>query len=84
MKKLLTAVLPVALSLLAACASSSATAPAPSLLKSSCLISGEKLDADSPTADYAGGKVGFCCKNCLGKWNGMDDAGKKAKFDAAK
>jgi hypothetical protein len=84
MKKLLNLVVPAVLTLFAACSSTVTAAPAPTLLKSNCLVSGEPLKADSPTADYAGGKVGFCCSKCLGKWNGMDDAGKKAKFDAAK
>lgn len=82
MKKLLFAIVPAIL--FAACSAPVTAAPAPSLLKGSCVISGEPLKDGSPTADYAGGKVGFCCKNCLGKWNGMDEAGKKAKFDAAK
>lgn len=82
MKKLLLVVVPAIL--FAACSSQSTAAPAPSLLKGNCVISGEPLKDSSPTADFAGGKVGFCCKNCLGKWNAMDEAGKKAKFDAAK
>ena len=82
MKKILFAIVPAIL--FAACSSQSTAAPAPSLLKSSCLISGEPVKADSPTADYNGGKVAFCCKNCLGKWNKLDDAGKKTAFDAAK
>lgn len=84
MKKLLHAVVPAVLFVFAACSTQAAAAPAPALLKGSCLISGEPVKADSPTADYNGGKVAFCCKNCLGKWNGLDEAGKKAKFDAAK
>jgi|688.fasta_scaffold399778_2 hypothetical protein len=86
MKKLLHAAVPTLLVLFAACATRSTTtrSDAPSLLKSGCLISGEAVDADSPSADFAGGKVGFCCKSCLGKWNALDAAGKQARFDAAK
>lgn len=84
MKKLFHVALPAVLALFAACSSTATAAPAPTLLKSSCLVSGEPLKADSPTADFGGGKVGFCCSKCLAKWNGMDEAGKKAKFDAAK
>ena len=84
MKKLLHVAVPALLALFAACSTQSTAAPAPALLKGSCLVSGEPLKADSPTADYAGGKVGFCGSKCLAKWNGMDDAGKKAKLDAAK
>lgn len=86
MKKLLHAAVPALLVLFAACATRSTTtrSDAPSLLKSRCLISGEAVDADSPSADFAGGKVGFCCKSCLGKWNALDAAGKQTKFEAAK
>lgn len=70
--------------LFAGCASQKTSAPATSLLKTTCVVSGEAVDASSPTADYMGGKVGFCCEKCLAKWNGMDDAGRKAAFDARK
>jgi len=74
-----------ALLLAAGCASHKTTAaPAVGLLNSTCAISGETLDASSPTADFMGGKVGFCCNNCVKKWNAMDDAGKKAAVDAHK
>ena len=82
MKKLLNLVVPAVLVLFAACSSTSTAAPAPTLLKSSCLVSGEPLKADSPTADYAGTKVGFCCEKCQTKWTTMSDADKKAAFDA--
>ncbi|MEO6597651.1 MAG: hypothetical protein ABIP94_23145 [Planctomycetota bacterium] len=54
------------------------------LLNNVCIVTGEPLDADSPTVDYKGGKIGFCCDKCLGKWNSMDDGQKKAAFDARK
>lgn len=83
MKNLLRLTALVCVSLLASCASSK-DAAAPATLNSKCLISSEALDGSGPTADYNGGKVGFCCKNCLGKWNAMDEAGKKAAFDKNK
>jgi len=49
-----------------------------------CIISGEPVDDDCPTAEYMGHTVKFCCKKCLRKWNEMDDAGRQAKFDAMK
>lgn len=64
----------------AACSSSKAAA-VPAGAASVCVMSGEALDASSPTADYQGHKVGFCCDNCAAKWNKLDDAGKKAQFD---
>ena len=85
MKNLLrTAIASFALLLAAGCASHQEATPAVGMLNAKCLVSGEALDAKSPTADYMGGKVGFCCDKCLAKWNGMDDAAKKAAFDAKK
>jgi hypothetical protein len=56
----------------------------PGLLNSKCVVSGEPLGADAVTADYMGGKVGFCCDKCATKFAGMDEAGKKAAFDKNK
>ena len=30
------------------------------------------------TKEYKGKEVGFCCKKCAGKWDGMSDAEKDA------
>ena len=49
-----------------------------------CVMSGEALDASSPSSDYMGQKVGFCCDKCQAKWVAMDDAGKQAKLAAMK
>jgi hypothetical protein len=49
-----------------------------------CVMSGEALDANSPSSDYKGQKVGFCCDKCQAKWTAMDDAGKQAKLAAMK
>jgi hypothetical protein len=43
-----------------------------------CPISGETCDADSPKAEFEGKQISLCCKSCLGKWNKLDDEGKKA------
>ena len=53
--------LPLALALLVAgCASHKDHAtPAVGTLNTRCPVSGEALEASSPTADYMGGKVGF-------------------------
>ncbi len=68
--------------LVAACAG---TKPVPdSGTAAVCVISGEALDASSPSSDYMGQKVGFCCDKCQAKWTALSDADKKAKFDAMK
>ena len=71
----------LALSVLGACAQTKEKA-APATLNTVCVMSDEALDAKSPTSDYMGGKVGFCCEKCQAKWNALDAAGKKAAFDA--
>jgi hypothetical protein len=32
------------------------------------------------TVMYKGVKVGFCCEDCIGKWNKLSDAEKDAKL----
>lgn len=68
-----------ALSLLSGCAQQKEQTT-PALLSSVCVLTGEALDADSPTSDYMGGKVGFCCEKCQRKWTSLDDAGRTAAF----
>ncbi len=51
-----------------------------------CPISGETVEAGSPTATFNGKTVDFCCKKCLRKWEAMDDTQRTAtlaKFTAA-
>jgi hypothetical protein len=86
MKNLLrTAAIVLAFSFASGCKATADKNAAPAaMINSVCLISGEALDASSPTVDYMGGKVGFCCDNCVGKWNKMTDAQKKAAVDAKK
>lgn len=74
----------LSLFLFVGCANQKDSAPAAGLLNSKCVVSGEDVDASSPTVDYNGGKLAFCCDKCVAKWNGMDDAGKKAAFAAKK
>ena len=82
MKNLLrTSLVLLSLALATSCAANKNAAPQP-LLNTVCLVSGEALEAGNPTADYMGGKIGFCCKDCIAKWNALDAAGKKAAFDA--
>jgi starvation-inducible outer membrane lipoprotein len=85
MKNLLrTVAAAAALFVLAGCNSSPKTMNNPGMLADVCIMSGEKLDANCPTADFMGGKVGFCCEKCQAKWNSLDDNGKKIAFDAVK
>ncbi len=73
-----------ALFALAGCNSTPKGTNNPGLLADVCIMSGEKVDATSPTADFMGGKVAFCCEKCQAKWNSLDDNGKKIAFDAVK
>lgn len=70
--------------LLSACASHEKPAPAMGMMNTTCPFSGEALNAKSPTAEYQGKKIGFCCNKCLAKFNKMDDAGKAAEAAKAK
>ena len=47
-----------------------------------CIMSNEPVDADSPSAEFHGETVRFCCTSCERKWNALDDAQKQAKLDA--
>ena len=83
MKSLLRIVAPLmGAFLLAGCAGSGDTPMQPHA--SVCIVSGEPIELDSPTAAYMGHTVHFCCDRCKAKWDGMDDAAKQAKFDALK
>lgn len=75
-------VLFLAASLFSGCAQHKHDAPA-GLLLDKCVMSGEPLDAKSPTVAYNSGKIGFCCDKCQAKWEKLDDAGKKAAFAKA-
>ncbi len=84
MKKLVPFVAFLAFSLLSGCAQQAETAPTKgTLLANVCVISGEALEAGSPTAEYGDGHVAFCCDRCKAKWEKMDDADKKAALAKA-
>ncbi len=74
MKKL-TAIIGLSL-LLSGCAGG----PAPVAVADGCLFSPHKPAKEHAVFD--GTKVGFCCKKCLKKFNGMSEAQKKAKIAA--
>jgi hypothetical protein len=73
----------VSLLLLAGCAGTKGNAPV-ATMNTKCVCSGKPVDPKAPTADYQGGKVGFCCDQCPAKWNAMSDADKKAALAKAK
>src|SRR5204862_727250 len=54
------------------------------VMNSKCPMQGEAVDKDDPTLDYKGGKVAFCCKGCMAKFNKLSDTDKAAKVAAAK
>ena len=49
-------------------------------LNETCPLSGAAVNPDV-TADYHGQKIGFCCSDCLGTWDGWSDD-RKAKYVA--
>lgn len=70
---------------LAGCQSTSKTAAADAktakpaamgVMNTKCPFSGNPV-AEGATADFAGQKVGFCCKGCAGKFTAKTDAEKK-------
>jgi hypothetical protein len=81
MKSLLLAVAFLVVSSTPGCGTAPAATQAPAAA-GVCVMSGEATDDYSPKADFMGTKVSFCCDKCVAKWNSLDDAGKKAKFDA--
>ena len=60
--------------ILASCATTSGDAAAP--VNVNCPLAGEPIVADA-SATFEDTTVGFCCKNCLGKFEVMDDAEKR-------
>lgn len=53
-----------------------------------CPIMGGKVTAEGGSADWNGQKVGFCCPECIGKWEALSEEDKAKKLvkarDAAK
>jgi hypothetical protein len=78
MKILKNLVAPVVAALLLTSCTSAPTAP--NSLPAICIVSGEDA-SDGPTADYMGHTVNFCCDRCKTKWDGMDAAAQKAKWE---
>jgi hypothetical protein len=54
------------------------------LMNSKCPMQGEPVDKDDPTTDYKGGKVAFCCKNCMAKFQKLTPEQQAQKVAAAK
>ena len=71
----------LAAALLAGCAGQKENGAQPAV-QEVCIVSGEPVDADSPSSEYMGQTVRFCCNKCKRRWDGMEDDAKKAKFDA--
>lgn len=69
---------------LAGCQSTQHSSGAMGMMNTKCPLSGEALPANCPSADYQGGKVGFCCNGCADKWNAMTDAQKAEHFARSK
>ncbi|CAG0979893.1 hypothetical protein PHYC_01708 [Phycisphaerales bacterium] len=86
MKTLSAVLLAAALLSLGACQStpkSDTASASPGVLNTKCPMAGETPNPNV-TADYKGGKVAFCCKGCMTKWNGKSDAEKAALLEKAK
>ena len=67
----------------AACAGTKNAGTAQAAMNTKCPVTGEAVDPAS-TAEFKGTKVGFCCDNCIPKWDKLSDADKQAKLDKAK
>lgn len=74
----------VLVSLLVA-ASCNSTPPATNgkAMNATCPVSGKALETGSPVTTFDGKTIGFCCNNCVGKFNGMPNADKQAKITGA-
>lgn len=45
-----------------------------------CPIMGEAISTDGGTAEFNGKTIGFCCPECVEKWESLSDADKEAKL----
>ena len=77
MKLLRTAIVLSSLFVAAACSSTSTTNS--KAMNATCPVSGKAITADNPTTSFDGKTIGFCCDNCVSKFNGMPAADKQAK-----
>ena len=74
-----------ALFLVTACAgtsNSTSSSTGQAAVNAKCPMSGEDVDK-ACTTQWNGSTVAFCCNNCIGKFNKLSDADKKAKVAAA-
>lgn len=78
MKLIRTTVVIASLFFFASCSSTSNTASSKAM-NAKCPVSGEELASDCPTTSFEGQTVGFCCNNCMKKFDGMPAGDKKAK-----
>ena len=65
------------------CDKDAAAAASPGMMNTTCPYSGKTANA-SITADYQGGKVGFCCAGCKEHWGKDDDTARAALLSKAK
>lgn len=55
------------------------------LMNSKCPMKPDcPLPEGAPTIEYKGGKVGFCCKGCINKWNAATDDQRAVLLDNVK
>lgn len=43
-------------------------------------MSGRPVDADSPSRNYGGKTIKFCCEDCKRDWDAMPDSAKSIKL----
>lgn len=85
MKKLIT-LSALALIALSGCASSKPkTAADMGAVNALCPMQPDcALPADSPTTNWNGQKVAFCCQGCVGEWGRIDDKERAERLAKAK
>jgi hypothetical protein len=83
MKPIRTAIVISVLFLLSACASNGNTATSQAAMNAKCPMSGEQIDASSPTTTFDGKSIGFCCDKCIAKFEKLTPAQQQAKVDSA-
>ncbi len=79
MKLLRTTLVVTSLLIAAACSSTSNTTSGKAM-NATCPVTGKTIATDSPVTTFDGKTIGFCCNNCVGKFNGMPSADKQAKI----
>lgn len=82
MKHLSTTLLFSAFLALAACSSTN-NATNGKAMNATCPVSGKAIDDASPVTTFDGKTIGFCCNNCVSKFNGMPSADKQAKITSS-